>query len=126
MPDVHLFRTTLSQLRKELRSSLGRTFDSLTSGGRVSEEDQASITHEEFISIARNRIDYEKLQLLNAALQRCDDGDFGVCLECGEEISAKRLQAVPWAKYCIGCQDLVASRPPGDHEVAPAEPALAD
>lgn len=126
MPDVNSFRQTLSQQRSELLSGLGLKLDALASSGRVSEEDQATITHEEYISVARNRLEHEKLQLLNAALRRCDDGDFGICLECGEEIAPKRLKAVPWAKYCIVCQDLVSSRPPGEHEVAPAEAALAD
>ena len=126
MPDVKSFRHTLTRQRTELMSSLGLKLDALASSGRVSEEDQATITHEEYISVARSRIDHEKLQLLNAALRRCDEGDFGTCLECGEEIAPKRLKAIPWAKYCIVCQDLAASRPPGEHEVAPAETALAD
>jgi DnaK suppressor protein len=126
MPDVKSFRQTLSHERSQLLSSLGLKLDALASSGRVSEEDQATITHEEYISVARNRLEHEKLQLLNAALRRCDEGDFGICLECGEEIAAKRLKAVPWAKYCIVCQDLAASRPPGDHEVAPAEAVLVD
>ena len=39
-----------------------------------------------------------------------DHGHYGVCMECEEPISTKRLDAVPWAKYCVTCQDLVANR----------------
>ena len=38
------------------------------------------------------------------ALQRIEDGSYGICLACDEPISAKRLQAVPWAEYCLVCQ----------------------
>ncbi len=38
------------------------------------------------------------------ALQRLEDGTYGICQECEEEISARRLAVVPWAKYCIQCQ----------------------
>jgi DnaK suppressor protein len=42
---------------------------------------------------------------VKAALQRVHDGSFGICIECDEAISPKRLAAVPWAQRCIGCQD---------------------
>ena len=38
------------------------------------------------------------------ALQRLDEGEYGVCLDCEEPISAKRLHAVPWAIRCVHCQ----------------------
>lgn len=120
------FRKTLTLHRAELMAGLGLRPDSLASQGRVSEEDQATVTHEEFISMARNRIEHLKLKELNAALQRLEDGDYGVCQECGEAIAARRLRAIPWAKYCVVCQELVTNRPPHENEVAPAEGALAE
>ena len=124
MPDLRKVRQTLHQHRAEILTSLGLKLDSLSSAGRVSEEDQATLTHEEFISVARNRLDHQKLQMLNTALQRLEEGEYGLCLECGEEISAKRLQAIPWAKFCIHCQDLAGGRAPADNEVAPETLAL--
>ena len=44
------------------------------------------------------------LREVRAALDRIHDGSYGVCLHCEEEISQKRLQAVPWATLCIACQ----------------------
>jgi len=120
------FRKALSSQRAELLASLGLRYDALSSHGRVSEEDQASLTHEEFISMARNRIEHEKLKQLNAALERLEDGDFGICQECGEEIAAKRLKAIPWARYCIHCQEEMATREPAENEVAPVQGLLAD
>jgi DnaK suppressor protein len=45
------------------------------------------------------------LREVRAALGRIADGSYGVCLECEEEISEKRLKAVPWATLCIACQE---------------------
>ena len=44
------------------------------------------------------------------ALARIDDGSFGVCLHCEEDINPKRLNAVPWAPYCITCQEMADRR----------------
>jgi DnaK suppressor protein len=46
------------------------------------------------------------LRNVRAALARIDEGTFGVCLHCEEDISIKRLNAVPWAPYCIQCQEI--------------------
>lgn len=45
------------------------------------------------------------LRMVRAALQRIEDESYGVCTHCDEEISPKRLNAVPWAAYCIQCQE---------------------
>ncbi len=45
------------------------------------------------------------LRETRAALRRMDEGIFGICLDCEEEISPKRLTAVPWASRCIACQE---------------------
>jgi len=42
---------------------------------------------------------------VRSALRRTKEGTLGICLNCDEEISAKRLAAVPWAPYCITCQE---------------------
>jgi DnaK suppressor protein len=46
------------------------------------------------------------LRSVTAALSRSEDGSFGVCVHCDSEISPKRLAAVPWAAYCISCQEV--------------------
>jgi len=45
------------------------------------------------------------LRLVRLALRRIEEGTYGTCLECDEPISMKRLQAVPWAPYCLKCQE---------------------
>ena len=46
------------------------------------------------------------LVLVQAALRREEAGGFGLCVECGEPVHKKRLDAVPWARHCVVCQDL--------------------
>jgi DnaK suppressor protein len=45
------------------------------------------------------------LRSIRSALARIDDGSYGVCLHCDEPINPKRLDAVPWAEYCLDCQE---------------------
>jgi len=52
----------------------------------------------------------KSLMQVDAALKRMDHGEFGICLECEEPISAKRLAVVPWAAYCLQCQELHDTR----------------
>ena len=44
------------------------------------------------------------------SLHRIEDGTYGDCMECEQPISAKRLDAVPWARYCVTCQEDIALR----------------
>jgi len=66
--------------------------------------DQVQLAAERELS-SRN-LERESLLLRNvgAALGRIAKGTYGACLECEEEISPKRLQAMPWATLCIACQ----------------------
>ncbi len=58
--------------------------------------------------LAIRNLDRESNLLRNvrSALRRIDDGTYGICLHCEEEISPKRLAAVPWTPYCIQCQEM--------------------
>jgi DnaK suppressor protein len=49
----------------------------------------------------------QQLELVEAALARLQGGTFGTCLRCGEPIAPARLEALPWAAHCIGCQAIV-------------------
>jgi DnaK suppressor protein len=74
------------------------------------EGDLSQQHHEEWIFLNRNTIDVRHLREINDALHRMDTEQYGICLECEEPISQKRLDAVPWAKYCVICQEAVAAR----------------
>jgi len=45
------------------------------------------------------------LQLISEALERMKSGSYGLCPECEQEVQQKRLEAMPWARHCIGCQE---------------------
>jgi DnaK suppressor protein len=47
------------------------------------------------------------LELIDSALSRVNDGTFGECEHCGQDIGFKRLAAIPWSRYCITCQELL-------------------
>ena len=47
------------------------------------------------------------LRQVKGALHRMDEGSYGICLHCEEEINPRRLAAVPWAVYCINCQEII-------------------
>jgi DnaK suppressor protein len=74
------------------------------------EGDLSQQHHEEWIFLNRNSIDMKLLREISGALHRMDHDHYGVCMECEEPISAKRLDAVPWAKYCVTCQEKIAAR----------------
>jgi DnaK suppressor protein len=74
------------------------------------EGDLSQQHHEEWIFLNRNTIDMKLLREVSDALQRLAHGHYGVCMECEEPISVKRLEAVPWARYCVKCQERIAAR----------------
>jgi len=66
--------------------------------------------------LAIRNLDRESHLLRNvrAALRRIDEGSYGVCLHCEEDISPKRLAAVPWTPFCIQCQEISDRNQSGD------------
>jgi pimeloyl-ACP methyl ester carboxylesterase len=56
----------------------------------------------------------KNLTQIDAALKRIDHGEFGICLDCEEAIAPKRLAALPWAGYCLHCQELHDARRAAD------------
>jgi DnaK suppressor protein len=95
--------------KQQVMAGLGIKFDTLAKMGRVAEEDQAQMSHDEFVSLHLNSLDYVQLRLIDEALDRIRSGDYGTCLACEETIPAKRLLALPWARYCVSCQEEVGA-----------------
>jgi DnaK suppressor protein len=73
------------------------------------EGDLSQQSHEEWIFLNRNTLDIKLLREVQDAMRRMDNGTYGVCYQCEEPISARRLDAVPWAKFCVSCQERLAS-----------------
>ena len=103
------YREMLLTKRHEVLAGLGIKFDTLARMGRVAEEDQAQISHDEFVSLRLNGMDYRQLRLIEEALDRLDSGDYGICLACEQQIPAKRLRALSWARYCVTCQESIGT-----------------
>ena len=61
-------------------------------------------TKELLVSMSAN--DRRLLELIDEALDRIEEGEYGECVHCGEPVQEKRLEAVPWARHCLRCQDL--------------------
>ena len=61
-------------------------------------------TKELLVSMSDN--DRQMLNLIDEALVRMDDSGYGKCIRCGQAVPEKRLEAVPWARHCVRCQEL--------------------
>jgi len=67
--------------------------------------DEVQLAGERELAIRNLDRDSNMLRNVRGALSRIADGSYGICMHCEEEIKPKRLDAVPWAKYCIRCQE---------------------
>jgi DnaK suppressor protein len=78
--------------------------------------DEVQLAGERELAIRNLDREANLLRNVRAALYRVNDGSYGICMHCEEDIKTKRLDAVPWAAFCIRCQE-AADR----HEFAPQE-----
>lgn len=69
--------------------------------------DQAVLSYQKEFLFTRGTHDHDQLALVTQALERLQGGSFGECVHCGQEIGAKRLEAVPWTACCIACQEKI-------------------
>ena len=66
--------------------------------------DKASNSYTKEFLFSLSNTERDVLQLVDEALGRIGDRSFGVCVSCEDEMDKKRLEAIPWAKHCIACQ----------------------
>jgi DnaK suppressor protein len=59
------------------------------------------------VMLAVSENESRQLALIDEALLRLEDDEYGKCQNCEKDINAKRLSAIPWARYCLSCQELV-------------------
>src|SRR5262250_2008568 len=106
--ELEVLRKRLETRQQELRRMVSRT----EQDGRSADEDAAqdiadraaSSYNKEFLFHQSNN-ERQLLQMVEGALERIRQGNFGECISCGKEINAKRLEAVPWTRHCIECQE---------------------
>ena len=106
---MRVYRDRLLERRESLFSQVTEAEMSSRERDLEATQDPADMaanayTKELLISMSAN--DRKLLELIDEALVRVEKGEYGECVNCGEPVSEKRLDAVPWARYCLKCQDL--------------------
>src|ERR1019366_4368263 len=105
---VELYKKRLLERRLQLLDTVSRT----EQDGRVADEeaaqdlaDKATNSYTKEFLFKQSNDDRFILQLVQEALDRIENGAYGRCVACGGEMQHKRLEAVPWARHCIECQE---------------------
>lgn len=106
--NLKALREKASDLRRRMSAekaaaTISRLEDPSDSG------DLSQQSHEEWLFLNRNNLEKTLLREVEEALLRVKEGTYGVCQECEEPISPKRLQALPWAKFCVRCQEMLGA-----------------
>lgn len=96
------------------KQELAEAYNKNKNYGRTTEDegtqdlaDKASNAYTKEFLYSLSNTDREVLQKVDDALVRIANGTFGICVECGESLNKKRLEAVPWASHCLPCQEKV-------------------
>lgn len=105
--DPRAIRAALTTERARLVADLG---EAIQAPGQMTYGSQAAAATQVFEQqrdLALRDRSTQQLELVEAALERLDAGTYGTCLRCGRPIAPGRLEALPWAAYCIECQAIV-------------------
>ncbi len=105
---LETFKKRLEERQLELRRNVSRSEQDGRAADIESTQDiadrAASSYNKEFLFHQSNS-ERQLLQMVEGALSRIREGTFGQCISCGNEINPKRLEAVPWTRHCIACQE---------------------
>jgi len=102
------FKKRLEERQLELRKQVSnRQADGRSQGEDVAQDiaDKAASSYNKEFLFTQSTNERQLLGMVETALARIREGSFGECISCGKEINAKRLDAVPWTRYCIECQE---------------------
>ena len=103
------YRKLLEARRDHLRDSVARSEEdgraALTPDSAQDIADRASSSYQKEFLFAQSNNDRQFLQMVERALSNIAAGSYGECEQCGNEINERRLEAVPWARHCIVCQE---------------------
>jgi DnaK suppressor protein len=105
MSELNKYRTVLETKQADLVQMI-RNRDGIAIEKSADALDEVQYATERELAIRSLDRDSNLLLSVRAALDRIDEGSFGVCLSCEEDISPKRLAAVPSTAFCIVCQEL--------------------
>ena len=99
-------RQELEAKKAELEARLERITGNLRRGYEADSKERAKQMEDNEVVDALGNEAREEVAKISAALRRMDAGDFGVCVECGSDISPGRIEAYPYAEECIDCARL--------------------
>ncbi|RJQ71746.1 MAG: RNA polymerase-binding protein DksA [Desulfobacteraceae bacterium] len=105
--DIVFFRELLTQQLNELLSMAERTVNTLVQSGEWAAADpldQAVMENERNYTLRIRDRESHLIKKITAALAKIEDGSFGICESCGDEIALARLKARPVTSYCIRCK----------------------
>src|SRR6202789_3735271 len=107
--ELEKYKKILETKQAELTGSL-RNRDEIVIEKAPDALDEVQLAGEREMAFRNLDPDSNMLRQIRRALGRIADGSYGVCMHCEEDISPKRVAAVPWAAYCIKCQEQVDRR----------------
>jgi DnaK suppressor protein len=102
--EINKYKAMLEAKRAELSAGL-RNRDDIAIEKTPDAIDEVQLAGERELAIRNLDRESNLLRNVKGALVRIADGSYGVCMHCEEDIKIKRLDAVPWTKYCIRCQE---------------------
>jgi DnaK suppressor protein len=118
-----LLKGMLEDRRREIHEKLRSLRETLpVEASEVRDVEEQSV--DDFVQevdFALMQMKSETLRKIDEAIQRLEDGSYGACLECGGEIAAARLSALPFAERCRSCQELKESHEAEEREARALE-----
>ena len=102
--EINKYKAMLEAKQAELSAGL-RNRDDIAIEKTPDAIDEVQLAGERELAIRNLDRESNLLRNVKGALVRIADGSYGVCMHCEEDIKIKRLDAVPWTKYCIKCQE---------------------
>jgi DnaK suppressor protein len=102
--DLNQFRAVLTARVAELER-FTRNRDGITVERSADQLEEVQAASQRALAVCNLDREFSQLRDARAALRRIGEGSFGTCRECDEDIHPKRLAAVPWATFCIRCQE---------------------
>jgi RNA polymerase-binding transcription factor DksA len=105
MVDIAKFRVVLESRRDELVERLREIDDALEGTQTKDWEELATEREGDEVLEGMGTSGKAEIAKIQAALQRMEEGEFGICVSCGEEISQERLDVVPYTPFCRTCAD---------------------
>jgi DnaK suppressor protein len=107
--EINKYKMILETKRRELEGNV-RNREGIAIEKTPDALDEVQHAAERELAIRNLDRESNLLRNVRGALRRIEDGTYGVCMHCEEDINIKRVNAVPWTPYCISCQEIADRR----------------